>query len=266
MIRLLIIDGLNMVRRIYSALPAVDEDTPDIQHFLNACGNAFKHILDLHQPSHAVCVFEHYTTTWRHQLYPPYKANRKPQPEAMLDCFPRLREILEEQNISWLDVEGYEADDIIASIVHNTRAHDCQNLILSTDHLMAQLLDKSTRLYDHFNHKPIDREVIFKRYGIRPDQLADYFALAGSSSVNVPGIAGVGAKTAATLLSEYDSCEKIIHMSPLPSKAGKRLEGSEHTIYLYRALFTLRRDCPIGGNLKEWRVAKPKDTRDNKNA
>jgi len=260
MIRLLIIDGLNMVRRIYSALPAVDDDTPDIQHFLNACDNAFKHILDLHQTSHAVCVFEHYATTWRHELYPPYKANRKPQPEAMLASFPRLREILEEHSISWLDVEGYEADDIIASIVHTTHAHDCYNLILSTDHLMAQLLDDKTQLYDHFNHKPIDRDVIFKRYGIRPDQLPDYFALVGSGSVNVPGVVGVGAKTAAKLLTEFEHCDALINAEQLPAKTAKRLEGSEHAIYLYRALFTLRWDCPINGNLKEWRVAYRKNT------
>ena len=254
MIRLLIIDGLNMVRRIYSALPAVEGDTPNIQYFLNACDNAFKHILNLHQPSHAVCVFEHYASTWRHELYPPYKANRKPQPEAMLASFSQLRLILEKQGISWLDVEGYEADDIIASIVHTTHGHDCQNLILSTDHLMAQLLDDKTQLYDHFNHKPIDHDVIFKRYGIRPDQLADYFALVGSNSVNVPGVVGVGAKTATALLTVFDHCEALIIADELPAKAAKRLQGAEHAIYLYRALFTLRRDCPIGGNLKEWRV------------
>jgi protein Xni len=254
MIRLLIIDGLNMVRRIYSALPVTDDDTPDIQHFLNACDNAFKHILESHQPSHAVCVFEHYTTTWRHQLYPPYKANRKPQPAALLASFPQLRERLEKHNISWLDVEGYEADDMIASIVHTTHAHDCHNLILSTDHLMAQLLDDKTQLHDHFNHKAIDERVIFNRYGIRPDQLADYFALVGSNSVNVPGVAGVGAKTAAALLEEFDSCEAIIAVDALPAKIAKKLRGKEDTIYLYRALFTLRFDCPINGNLRDWRV------------
>jgi len=260
MIHLLIIDGLNMVRRIYSALPVGDNDTPDIQHFLNACDNAFKHILELHQPSHAVCVFEHYTSTWRHQLYPPYKANRKPQPEAMLASFPSLREILEKHSISWLDIEGYEADDIIASIVHTTRAHDCRNLILSTDHLMAQLLDAKTQLYDHFNHKPIDHSTILKRYDVTPEQLPDYFALAGSNSVNVPGIAGVGAKTAANLLAEFNHCQALINAEQLPAKTANRLQGTEHAIYLYRALFTLRRDCPINGNLKEWRVTSGKNT------
>lgn len=254
MIRLLIIDGLNTVRRIYSALPVEADGTPNIQHFLNACNNAFKHILELHQPSHAVCVFEHYATTWRHALYPPYKANRNPQPEAMLASFSKLREILGKLSISWLDVEGYEADDIIASIVHTTRGHDCSNLILSTDHLMAQLLNDNTQLYDHFNHKPIDRGVIMKRYVIRPDQLADYFSLVGSNSVNVPGIAGVGAKTAVALLAEFDNCEALIKAEQLPVKFAKKLQGTEHAIYLYRALFSLRQDCPIGGNLKQWRV------------
>lgn len=254
MIRLLIIDGLNVVRRIYSALPTSNSDVPDIPTFLNACDNGFKHILETHQPSHAVCVFEHYTTTWRHQLYPPYKANRKPQPQAMLDCFPQIRERLEQHHIHWLDIEGYEADDIIASIVHTTHTHDCRNLILSTDHLMAQLLDYKTQLYDHFKHQPIDSHSILKRYGVRPDQLADYFALMGSGSVNVPGVVGIGAKTATTLLNEFDNCETIINTDSLPASAAKRLKGAEHTIYLYRALFTLRWDCPINGNLRDWRV------------
>jgi len=255
MIKLLIIDGLNLVRRIYSALPVADNGNPDILHFLNACDNAFKHMLELHQPSHAVCVFEHYTSTWRHQLYPPYKANRKPQPEAMLASFSKIQEILKKYDISWLDIDGYEADDIIASIVQATRKHDCHNLILTTDHLMAQLLDGQTQVYDHFKHLPINRDTIFKRYSVRPDQLMDYFALVGSGSVNVPGIAGVGAKTAASLLNQFDNCAALIDADDLPAKVGNKLQGHEHAIYLYRALFSLRRDCPIGGNLKEWRVA-----------
>lgn len=255
MIRLLIIDGLNVVRRIYSALPAGDNDMPNMAHFISACDNAFKHMLEQHHPSHAVCVFEHYTTTWRHQLYPPYKANRKPQPEAMLASFPLLREILEQHKIAWLDVDGYEADDIIASIVRTTHAYECSNLILSTDHLMAQLLDAKTQLYDHFKHQHIDADTISARYSVRTDQLADYYALVGSNSVNVPGIAGIGAKTAAALLAEFKTCEALIKAEELPGRAAKLLAGAEHAIYLYRALFTLRQDCPIHGNLKTWRIA-----------
>lgn len=254
MIRLLIIDGMNLVRRIYSALPGVKDDAPDIEHFLNASDNAFKKIVEQHRPSHAVCVVEHYSSTWRHELYPPYKANRKPQPEAMLASFPKLREKLNKHGISWLDVEGYEADDIIASIVHTTHNHPCQNLILSTDHLMAQLLDDQTQLYDHFRHQAIDTERIYQRYQVRPQQLVDYFALVGSGSVNVPGIAGIGAKTASALLAEFGSCETIINTEELPEKVAKKLSGSAPAIYLYQALFRLRSDCPINGNLKQWRV------------
>ena len=254
MIKLLIIDGLNLIRRIYSALPANIDDTPDIEHFVKACDNAFKHILAQHHPSHAVCVLEHYDSTWRHQLYPPYKQNRKPQPAAMLASFPRLRDLADNSGISWLDVKGYEADDIIASIVHTTREYDCQNLILSTDHLMAQLLDEHTRLYDYFGQRQIDHDSIQKRYSVLPTQLPDYFALVGSSSVNIPGIAGIGARTAAKLLQKYPDSDALIHAEDLGSKSTRQLEGAEFALYLFRGLFQLRQDCPIGGNLKEWRV------------
>ena len=254
MIKLLVIDGLNLLRRIYSALPVKQDDSPDIEQFLKACDNAFKHILQQHQPSHAVCVLEHYQHTWRHRLYPPYKANRKPQPAAMLDSFPRIRKQLEDAGISWLDIEGYEADDIIASIVHTTRNFDCQNLILSTDHLMAQLLDQHTGLYDHFGQQAIDEALIAKRYGIKPQQLPDYFALVGSGSVNIHGIAGIGAKTAAKLLTQYPDCESLLKADELDQKIAAKLEHREEALYLYHGLFQLRLDCPIHSNLKDWRV------------
>ncbi len=255
MIKLLIVDGLNLLRRLYSALPVEQNDSPDIVRFLNATEQAFKHILQQHQPSHAVCVMEHYQQTWRHQLYPPYKANRKPQPEAMLAEFPEIQEIAARSGIGWLDIEGYEADDIIASIVHTTRSFDCQNLVLSTDHLMAQMLDSSTLLYDHFGQRPIDSQAILKRYGVQAGQLPDYFALVGSSSVNVQGITGIGAKTASSLLQEYANCEALLDAEDLPDKVAKRLQGNDAALYLYRGLFQLRNDCPIHGNLKQWRVS-----------
>ena len=257
MIQLLIIDGLNLLRRIYSALPAQESDTPDIEQFMKAAENAVKHLLKQHQPSHAVCVLEHYQSTWRHQLYPPYKANRKPQPAAMLQSFPQLQKSLEALGISWLDVNGYEADDIIASIVYATAEHHCQNLIISSDRLMAQLLSQNTALYDHYGHQAISRESIFKRYAIGPGQLPDYYALTGSSSVNIPGIAGIGAKTATRLLSQYQDCDALLQADDLDTKTARQLEGQQTALYLYRGLFRLRQDCPIHGNLKDWRVKPP---------
>lgn len=254
MIKLLIIDGLNLLRRIYSAMPVKQDDAPNTEQYLKACENAFKHMLQQHQPSHAVCVLEHYQQTWRHQLYPPYKANRKPQPAAMLASFLRIRKQIESVGISWLDIEGYEADDIIASIVHTTRNFDCQNLILSTDHLMAQLLDQHTMLYDHFGQHEINQAAISQRYEIRPEQLPDYFALVGSSSVNIQGIPGIGAKTAAKLLNTHQNCETLLNACELDKKISTKLQGRKEALYLYRGLFQLRLDCPIHGNLKDWRV------------
>ncbi|MEE9446986.1 MAG: 5'-3' exonuclease H3TH domain-containing protein [Arenicellales bacterium] len=262
MIKLLIIDGLNLVRRIYSALPANENDTPDIDQFLKACDNAFARALKQHQPSHAVCVFEHYDTTWRHALYPPYKANRKPQPEAMLAAFPALQTKLEQLGIAWLNIEGYEADDIIASIVHATQKHDCYNLVLSTDQLMAQLCSDQTHFHDHFNDAAITPNTIKTKYNIDTTQLADYFALVGSNSVNIPGIGGIGAKTANQLIHHYGNIPAMIQASEenkqhdQPDKTLSRLEGRQAELYLYRALFTLRNDCPIGRNLKAWRILK----------
>ena len=254
MIRLLIIDAFNLLRRLYSALPAEENEAPNIDHFLNAAQHSFSHMLEQHHPSHAVCVFEHYTTTWRHELYPPYKANRKPQPEAMLASFPRIREILGQQGIGTLEVEGFEADDVIATLVSITGRYDCQNLIVSTDHLLAQLLDEKTLLYDQFRKQLIGADAIHKRYGIFPAQLVDYFALVGSHSVNVPGVAGIGTKTAAGLLQQYGDAKAILDSEDLPQRPRKLLAGAREAVYLYQALFRLRCDCPIEGNLKTWRV------------
>ena len=255
MIKLLIIDALNLLRRMYSALPEEGSGAPNIAHFLNAGKNAFQNNLEQHQPSHAVCVFEHYTTTWRHELYPPYKANRKPQPQALLASFSEIKAILIDLGIAFLDVAGYEADDIIATVAHTTRAHDCHNLILSTDHLMVQLVDDKTSVYDQFNQKQLDAKLILKRYGVQPNQLADYFALVGSGSVNIPGIPGIGAKTAAKLLNRFDSIDALVTADDTDARTAKLLAGQQAALYLYRALFRLRLDCPIHANVKSWRLS-----------
>ncbi len=254
MIKLLIIDALNLLRRMYSALPEDGSGAPNIAHFLNASKSAFQNNLEQHKPSHAVCVFEHYTTTWRHALYPPYKANRKPQPEPMLAAFPEIKAILIDLGIAFLDVAGYEADDIIATIVHTTRNHDCHNLILSTDHLLTQLVDANTGVYDQFDQKPLDAQLIAQRYGVQAGQIADYFALVGSNSVNIPGIAGIGAKTAARLLTRFESIDVLVDTDISDTKTAKLLDGQQAELYLYRALFRLRFDCPIHANVKSWRL------------
>ncbi len=254
MIKLLIIDALNVLRRLYSALPAQEGSPPDIAQFLANCDRVFKQIVAQHAATHAVCVFEQYDSTWRHALYPPYKANRKPQPEAMLANFDQVKQLLKKHGIYALQIDGYEADDIIASIVQKTRQHDCQNLILSTDSLMAQLLDAHTQLYDQFKQAPIDAAYILDRYAVTPDQLADYFALVGSSSVNVPGIEGIGAKTASRLLSDANSIDALLADTQDEDKTLQKLRGQPEALYLYRALFQLRLDCPMNGNLNKWRL------------
>ena len=184
--------------------------------------------------------------TFRSELYPEYKAHRDPAPEDFHPQVERCLEALRLMGIPVLAIEGVEADDVIATVVRRMRRTQPDERIrmLSRDKDLAQLVDAKVTLYDPQKGGDIGLEQLFDSKGVRPDQVIDLLALMGDSADNVPGVPGVGPKTAATLLAEYGSIEGIYeNLAKIKGKRGETLAASRDLVDLSRRLVTLKDDC-----------------------
>lgn len=184
--------------------------------------------------------------TFRSELYPEYKAHRDPAPEDFHPQVERCLEALRLMGIPVLAIEGVEADDVIATVVRRMRRTQPDERIrmLSRDKDLAQLVDAKVTLFDPQKGGDIGLEQLFDSKGVRPDQVIDLLALMGDSADNVPGVPGVGPKTAAALLAEYGSIEGIYeNLAKIKGKRGETLAASRDLVDLSRKLVTLKDDC-----------------------
>lgn len=194
--------------------------------------------------------------TFRHDLYAAYKQNRPPPPELLVPQFPIIRQAIEAFNIPILEEPGFEADDLIATYAAQARRKGLPVTIISSDKdLMQLLVDDGIELLDGIKFVTYQAPFVQEKYGVAPRQLTDLFALIGDASDNVPGVPGVGPKTAATLIQEYDSLENIyanIHGIPKKLKSESLLTFKDQA-FLSRQLITLRYDAPMPVSLADMR-------------
>ncbi|SHH35709.1 flap endonuclease Xni [Ferrimonas marina] len=252
-LRLLLVDALNLVRRIHAAVPEGDGDALCLR-----CQQALRKALNLHQPSHAILVWDGgHEQSWRRRLYPDYKAQRKPMPEDLAQLLPRLRAEMEATGIRSVQQADVEADDLIGTIAHKVAQHGGQVMILSTDKGFGQLHCDAIGQWDHFAGSAIDADSLQSRVGVAPAQLLDFWALAGDSGNGIPGVPGIGKKTAQKLLSEYGSLAQLF-AGPLPEgKLGEKLAHHQQQARMSYALVRLRRDLQLGLDLKQFRRETP---------
>lgn len=256
--KLLLVDGLNLVRRIYSAIPQVPEQaiTPEqIEKLSNSCGLSLARALNFHQPSHCIAVFEQHGNTWRHSLLPQYKENRSAMPRLLQESMPFICSKFLESGVSSFELSGYEADDLIATFATRVSMNLGNVVILTTDRIQCQLLSEKIRVYDHFSARYLDETVILDKFGVTPDLIPDVMALAGDSSLSVPGVRSVGIKTAARLVNEYGSLAGVFEsMDSVKGSIASHLAEDRHHAELAYQLFCLKGDVILGVNLKDYRV------------
>lgn len=252
----LLIDGPNLVRRIYAAVPGA-EDTPE--HFegaLDSTISSVRRALNEHVPSHAVCAFEAGGQTWRHRVFPDYKKDRPPVPEQLEANFHRIRDGIQDLGVRSVSVAGVEADDVLATIAVKIAGRGGRVVILSTDKSMCQLASQRIRVRDHFAGRDLDKGYVLGKFGVQPSDLACLLGLVGDKSLNVPGVTSIGPRTAAKLINEYGALDEILaHAARIPGRPGKALEAEAERARLSVALVTLKTDVEIGINLKQLRLA-----------
>ncbi|QIR14037.1 flap endonuclease Xni [Shewanella aestuarii] len=247
--RLLIIDGLNLVRRIHAVLPDENDIDSVKVRTLAACHKMLAH----HLPTHVVIVWDGEQESWRKKLYPDYKKGRKPMPEALQKGLEGIKKALEAEHIQSLNAES-EADDVIATLALKITQNQGEAIIASTDKGFSQLPQHKLIIWDHFNQQPFDLLEHERKLGVIHSQFLDFIALAGDSGNKIPGIAGIGPKSAADLLNKFRSLANIYRsLENLgPKQASKLAEGKEIARISYK-LAQLQCDIPLNINLKQFR-------------
>ncbi|HTJ43084.1 MAG TPA: DNA polymerase I [Kofleriaceae bacterium] len=223
-------------------------------------------LMRLHEdvrPERMVVVFDTGRKNFRSEIFPEYKANRGAPPEDLQVQMEYFRPIVEGFRWPVLAVPGVEADDVIATLVKKARERNWEAVIYSADKDLTQLVGDGVSMIDALHQKTYTREAVIAKYGVPPEQVADFLALIGDTSDNIPGMPGVGEKTAATLLQTYGSIERLIAENPVvPRLKVKQPFGDPETIErvrLSRKLVELQRDVPLPRELDELR-ARPWDT------
>ncbi|MDU4268401.1 MAG: flap endonuclease Xni [Enterobacter hormaechei] len=227
-VHLLIVDALNLIRRIHAVQGTPCKDT---------CLHALEQLIRHSEPTHAVAVFddEARNTGWRHQRLPDYKAGRAPMPDDLHAEMPAI--------------------DLAATLAVKVASAGHQATIVSTDKGYCQLLSPTIRIRDYFQKRWLDAPFIASEFGVSPEQLPDYWGLAGISSSKVPGVAGIGPKSAAQLLTEFQSLEGIYaRLDEVPEKWRKKLEAHKEMAFICREVATLQTDLQLDGNLQQLRL------------
>ena len=254
---LLVVDGNSLLHRAFHALPLMDADgvfTNAVHGFMMM----FLKVVREYSPVSAAVAFDTHAPTFRHKAYEGYKAGRQAAPEEMKMQFPILKEVLQSMHIGVLSADGWEADDILG-----TCARPCSEggryscMLLTGDRDALQLVSDDSMVL--FTRKGITEAVRFtpgtvkEAYGITPSQVPDWKGLAGDSSDNIPGVPGVGDKTAVKLLAEYGTLENVLaHGDDIKGKLGEKIRANADQARFSKDLATIRPEAPIAFTPGEW--------------
>ncbi|MDD4362833.1 MAG: DNA polymerase I [Atribacterota bacterium] len=248
---LYLIDGQGLIYRAYFALPKL---TTTFGQPINAAYGftlLIIKILEEYHPDGIVIAFDSPKPTFRHKIYGQYKAQREKMPQELIDQLPIIKKIVDAFQIPSVAVEEYEADDIIGSIVQNEKISDFKKIIVTGDRDLLQLINENTEIVlmqkGITQVKQHNLETVKNMLGFPPGLIPDYIGLKGDSSDNIPGIAGIGEKTAKKLIADFGNLEKIFaNLDKIKSKAVKnKIENSQEEAFLSRSLAVIKKDMKL---------------------
>ena len=243
---LYLVDAYGFVFRAYYALPPLSrKDGLPTGAVFGFC-TMLRKLLQNSDATHFAVAFDGPKKVFRHTVFPDYKANRKPPPEDLVPQFALVREATQAFGLQILEAEGFEADDLIATYAKEAQAHNARVTIVSSDKDFMQLVGENVRMYDAVKNRFLGIPEVKEYFGANPSQVVDIQALAGDSSDNVPGVPGIGIKTAAQLINSYSSLKNLFaHLEDIPQKKRRQIL-SEHKdmAFLSQNLVRLRTDAP----------------------
>tara|TARA_Y200000002_G_scaffold383142_1_gene403515 strand:- start:5801 stop:8626 length:2826 start_codon:yes stop_codon:yes gene_type:complete len=255
--KLHLIDGSGFIFRAYHALPPLtkSDGTPvgAVAGFCNMIFRMIENNSGPNAPTHIAVVFDHKGKTFRSKIYPEYKANRPPAPEDLIPQFELIKQATEAFNLPSIEIEGYEADDIIASYAIQACNLGAEVTIVSSDKDLMQLVRNGISMFDTMRDKLIAREQVIEKFGVTPEKVIDVQSLAGDSTDNVPGAPGIGIKTAAQLISEFGDLDTLLEQTDKIKQPKRRqtLIQNKNQILVSRQLVTLKTDVPLPLSMEE---------------
>ncbi|MBW1646005.1 MAG: DNA polymerase I [Deltaproteobacteria bacterium] len=245
--KIYLIDGSSLIYRAYHALPPLTTSSGQPTNAVYGFANMILKLLADEQPEHVVVVMDAKGPTWRHRLYPAYKATRPPMPPDLVQQLPYFRRLLEALRIPVLVRENYEADDLIATLTRQARAAGYQVVIVSGDKDLMSLVGDGVVMVDTLKEKTYTPEEVAARHGVTGERLLDMLALAGDKSDNVPGVPGIGPKSAVKLLQEYGSLDNILTRADDIKRTGwrEKITANREQARLSRTLVTMDDRVPL---------------------
>ncbi|MBI0000474.1 DNA polymerase I [Bartonella sp. W8122] len=252
---LFLVDGSSYIFRAYHALPPLTrkKDGLPVGALAGFCNMLWKLLCDARDtavgvvPTHFAVIFDYSSETFRKKIYPEYKANRPTPPDDLIPQFSLIRQATRAFNLPCIEKEGYEADDIIATYASEATRSGAKTTIISSDKDLMQLVNQQVGMYDGMKDRPIGVAEVIEKWGVPPEKMIDLQSLTGDSTDNVPGVPGIGPKTAAQLLDEFGDLDTLLaHAGDI--KQQKRRENIiefADQARLARQLVTLKTDVPL---------------------
>ena len=259
-----LIDGSGYIFRAYYALPPLTRKSDGLPTgAVNGfCNMLFKLLEDSksddnkEKPTHFVVIFDSARKNFRNEIYSDYKGNRSDAPDDLIPQFDYIRKSVEAFNLPSVELLNYEADDLIATYSEQILSTGAKVTIISSDKDLMQLYKKNIRIYDPMKNKYISDQDILDKFGVEPSKVIDVQALAGDSSDNVPGVPGIGVKTAAELINEYKTLENLLKKASEIKQNKRRqtlIENKDKAI-VSKKLVTLKKDVPIKNEIIEFKL------------
>ncbi|MGR6034175.1 MAG: DNA polymerase I [Candidatus Nitrosoglobus sp.] len=249
---LVLIDGSSYLFRAFHALPPLTTTKGQPTGAIYGVINMLRKLLDEYQPQYIGVIFDAKGKTFRDELFNQYKAHRPPMPEDLACQIQPLHDLIRALGLPLICVDGVEADDVIGTLAQQATAQGMETIISSGDKDLAQLVNGHVSLVNTMNQSKLDPEGVKAKFGVSPEQIVDYLALVGDTVDNIPGVPGIGPKTAAKLLHQYHNLDQIIaHADEIKGKMGENLRLHQDQFPLAKQLVSVRRDLSLGLSPKD---------------
>jgi DNA polymerase-1 len=254
--KIALIDGYGFVFRAYHSLPPLTRSDGTPIGAVYGFTNMLIRLLASLNVSHISVVFDSGSKTFRNEIYDKYKANRPPCPPDLVPQFPLIREVAEAFNLNILEKVGFEADDLIATIAKYVKKEDFDVIIVSSDKDLMQLIDDHILMFDAMKNRIIGREEVRDKFFVDPEKVLEVLSLIGDTSDNVPGVRGIGPKTAAELINHYGSTENLYNNLHEIKQIKRRemLEAGVDAVKLSKRLIALHENVPIEINMDDFAI------------
>ena len=253
---LILIDGSGYIFRAFYGLPSMTNENGVPVNAVFGYTKMLLKLIDDFKPMYVAVIFDVARKTFRNDLYDLYKANRSDPPEELIPQFSIIREATNAIGLPVVEMEGFEADDLIATYSNIAQKTNKKVIIISSDKDLMQLVDDNTILFDPMKQYWINDEQVFEKFGVYSSKVIDVQSLAGDSSDNIPGVPGIGVKTAAELINQYGDLEQLLTRATEIKQNKRRENLIEYAdqARLSRSLVTLKKDVPVNSKIDEFKI------------